>query len=174
MADARHVRECGDPDRVCWRQAGQNLPHLAAQLRASRDQVSASVSSHACSLPLSLSFTSPSPSSAPFSLLYSLLPFSFLSSYPSLPPSSSFPPLLLSRFQTRGTNDDGHVGNFVETEQAIYVDGNVASFVQIRGVVPLYWEQPGLQVCCHGNLPTEPVLFQCSRVTFTVMLYLVN
>lgn len=56
------------------------------------------------------------------------------------------PSLSLSRLQTRGTDDSGHVGNFVETEQAIYVDSNVASFVQIRGVVPLFWEQPGLQV----------------------------
>ena len=34
----------------------------------------------------------------------------------------------------------------METEQAIYVDNSVASFVQIRGLVPLFWEQPGLQV----------------------------
>lgn len=49
------------------------------------------------------------------------------------------------RFNVRGMNDDGHVANFVETEQAIYVDSNVASFVQVRGLVPLFWEQPGLQ-----------------------------
>ena len=50
------------------------------------------------------------------------------------------------RFNVRGTNDEGHVANFVETEQAIYVDNSVASFVQVRGLVPLFWEQPGLQV----------------------------
>jgi phosphatidylinositol-bisphosphatase len=50
-----------------------------------------------------------------------------------------------TRLQTRGTDDNGHVGNFVETEQAIFVDSSVASFVQIRGGVPLFWEQPGLQ-----------------------------
>ncbi|XP_063185465.1 synaptojanin-2 isoform X2 [Chroicocephalus ridibundus] len=38
-----------------------------------------------------------------------------------------------ARFHIRGVNDDGHVSNFVETEQ-------------IRGSVPLFWEQPGLQV----------------------------
>lgn len=38
------------------------------------------------------------------------------------------------------------MANFVETEQAIYVDNSVASFVQVRGLVPLFWEQPGLQV----------------------------
>ncbi|KAM6354603.1 synaptojanin-2 [Podargus strigoides] len=50
------------------------------------------------------------------------------------------------RFHNRGVNDDGHVSNFVETEQTIYLDDDVSSFVQIRGSVPLFWEQPGLQV----------------------------
>ncbi|XP_042669126.1 synaptojanin-2 isoform X1 [Centrocercus urophasianus] len=51
-----------------------------------------------------------------------------------------------ARFHIRGVNDDGHVSNFVETEQTIYLDDDVSSFVQIRGSVPLFWEQPGLQV----------------------------
>ncbi|XP_019604918.2 synaptojanin-2 isoform X5 [Rhinolophus sinicus] len=54
-----------------------------------------------------------------------------------------------ARFHTRGVNDDGHVSNFVETEQTIYIDDGVSSFVQIRGSVPLFWEQPGLQVGSH-------------------------
>uniref|UniRef100_K7E6M0 phosphoinositide 5-phosphatase n=1 Tax=Ornithorhynchus anatinus TaxID=9258 RepID=K7E6M0_ORNAN len=54
-----------------------------------------------------------------------------------------------ARFHIRGVDDDGHVANFVETEQAIYVDDGVSSFVQIRGSVPLFWEQPGLQVGSH-------------------------
>ncbi|XP_077005469.1 synaptojanin-2 isoform X2 [Tamandua tetradactyla] len=54
-----------------------------------------------------------------------------------------------ARFHTRGVNDDGHVSNFVETEQTIYMDDGVSSFVQIRGSVPLFWEQPGLQVGSH-------------------------
>nr|XP_008005885.2 synaptojanin-2 isoform X2 [Chlorocebus sabaeus] len=54
-----------------------------------------------------------------------------------------------TRFHTRGVNDDGHVSNFVETEQTIYMDDGVSSFVQIRGSVPLFWEQPGLQVGSH-------------------------
>ncbi|NWS70208.1 SYNJ2 protein, partial [Crotophaga sulcirostris] len=51
-----------------------------------------------------------------------------------------------ARFHVRGVNDDGHVSNFVETEQTIYLDDDVSSFVQIRGSVPLFWEQLGLQV----------------------------
>ncbi|XP_052126016.1 synaptojanin-1 [Frankliniella occidentalis] len=54
-----------------------------------------------------------------------------------------------TRFNVRGSNDDGHVANFVETEQAIYLDSEVTSFVQTRGSVPLFWEQPGVQVGSH-------------------------
>ncbi|NXK57485.1 SYNJ2 protein, partial [Sylvietta virens] len=50
------------------------------------------------------------------------------------------------RFHVRGVNDDGHVSNFVETEQTIYLDDDVSSFVQLRGSVPLFWEQTGVQV----------------------------
>lgn len=46
----------------------------------------------------------------------------------------------------RGTNDEGHVANFVETEQVIFLDNEVTSYLQTRGSVPLFWEQPGVQV----------------------------
>ncbi|XP_069787736.1 synaptojanin-2-like isoform X2 [Narcine bancroftii] len=51
-----------------------------------------------------------------------------------------------TRFLVQGTDDDGHVSNLVETEQVIYLDDAVSSFVQIRGSVPLFWEQTGAQV----------------------------
>ncbi|XP_058267153.1 synaptojanin-1 isoform X3 [Hemibagrus wyckioides] len=54
-----------------------------------------------------------------------------------------------TRFNVRGTNDDGQVANFVETEQVIFLDDTVSSFIQIRGSVPLFWEQPGIQVGSH-------------------------
>nr|XP_014342484.1 PREDICTED: synaptojanin-1 [Latimeria chalumnae] len=54
-----------------------------------------------------------------------------------------------TRFNVRGTNDDGKVANFVETEQAIFLDDLISSFIQIRGSIPLFWEQPGLQVGSH-------------------------
>uniref|UniRef100_A0A665UZ38 Synaptojanin-1 n=1 Tax=Echeneis naucrates TaxID=173247 RepID=A0A665UZ38_ECHNA len=50
-----------------------------------------------------------------------------------------------TRFNVRGTNDDGQVANFVETEQVIFLDDRVSSFIQIRGSIPLFWEQPGIQ-----------------------------
>lgn len=54
-----------------------------------------------------------------------------------------------TRFNVRGTNDEGHVANFVETEQVIYLDSECTSYVQSRGSVPLFWEQPGVQVGSH-------------------------
>lgn len=54
-----------------------------------------------------------------------------------------------TRFNVRGTNDDGHVANFVETEQVIYLENQITSYVQTRGSVPLFWEQPGVQVGSH-------------------------
>ncbi|CAB1333303.1 unnamed protein product [Coregonus sp. 'balchen'] len=50
-----------------------------------------------------------------------------------------------TRFNVRGANDDGQVANFVETEQVIFLDDQVSSFIQIRGSIPLFWEQPGIQ-----------------------------
>lgn len=54
-----------------------------------------------------------------------------------------------TRFMVRGTNDDGHVANFVETEQVIFLDDQISSFLQVRGSVPLFWDQPGVQVGSH-------------------------
>ena len=50
------------------------------------------------------------------------------------------------RFQVRGVDDNGHVANFAESEQAIFMGDEVTSFVQVRGSVPLFWEQPGVNV----------------------------
>uniref|UniRef100_A0A7E4V7R5 phosphoinositide 5-phosphatase n=1 Tax=Panagrellus redivivus TaxID=6233 RepID=A0A7E4V7R5_PANRE len=55
-----------------------------------------------------------------------------------------------TRFNVRGANDDGQVANFVETEQLISFENRESSFVQIRGSVPLFWEQPGIQVGSHS------------------------
>uniref|UniRef100_A0A8C4QZG6 Phosphatidylinositol-3-phosphatase SAC1 n=1 Tax=Eptatretus burgeri TaxID=7764 RepID=A0A8C4QZG6_EPTBU len=54
-----------------------------------------------------------------------------------------------TRFNVRGVNDDGHAANFVETEQIIILDDCISAFLQIRGSIPLFWEQPGLQVGSH-------------------------
>ncbi|KAH6581761.1 hypothetical protein BASA60_002254 [Batrachochytrium salamandrivorans] len=51
-----------------------------------------------------------------------------------------------TRFNARGINDDGHVSNFVETEFLMINAKYKTSFLQIRGSVPVFWEQTGVQV----------------------------
>lgn len=52
-----------------------------------------------------------------------------------------------ARFRTRGIDDDGQVANFVETELILATDSVCLSYSQVRGSVPLFWQQPsqGLQ-----------------------------
>ena len=47
------------------------------------------------------------------------------------------------RFTRRGIDEDGHVANFVETEQILlFPDGKITSYVQIRGSIPVHWSSP--------------------------------
>ncbi|KYR03090.1 hypothetical protein DLAC_00582 [Tieghemostelium lacteum] len=48
-----------------------------------------------------------------------------------------------TRFQSRGVDPLGHVANFVETEQIIVFDQVLTSFVQVRGSIPIIWQQKG-------------------------------
>lgn len=54
-----------------------------------------------------------------------------------------------TRFNVRGVNDLGHVANFVESEEVLFVNQIVLSHIIIRGSIPLFWEQPGVQVGSH-------------------------
>ncbi|KAI7882994.1 DNase I-like protein [Lichtheimia hyalospora FSU 10163] len=49
-----------------------------------------------------------------------------------------------TRFNSRGIDDNGHVANFVETETVLYSDRICYAFTQIRGSVPVFWEQQGI------------------------------
>ncbi|XP_057965812.1 phosphoinositide phosphatase SAC6-like [Malania oleifera] len=46
-----------------------------------------------------------------------------------------------TRMWRRGADSDGYVANFVESEQIVQLNGFTASFVQVRGSIPLLWEQ---------------------------------
>jgi len=55
-----------------------------------------------------------------------------------------------TRFNARGISDDGDVANFVETETILWAPtGLCFSYVQVRGSVPLFWEQTA------GVLPSQ-------------------
>ncbi|OMJ70418.1 hypothetical protein SteCoe_31601 [Stentor coeruleus] len=49
-----------------------------------------------------------------------------------------------TRYNCRGLDDDGNVANYVETEQIMIISNCVFSYIQIRGSVPLFWEQIGI------------------------------
>jgi hypothetical protein len=52
-----------------------------------------------------------------------------------------------TRYHSRGIDDNGHVSNFVETEQLLCYQvpsdmiTHVRSYVQVRGSIPLFWRQ---------------------------------
>ncbi|CAH9105917.1 unnamed protein product [Cuscuta europaea] len=46
-----------------------------------------------------------------------------------------------TRMWRRGADSDGYVANFVESEQIIQIKGCIASFVQVRGSIPVLWDQ---------------------------------
>lgn len=46
-----------------------------------------------------------------------------------------------TRFNVRGVDDDGNVANFVETELIFNDNHQIFSFTQIRGSIPIFWEQ---------------------------------
>jgi hypothetical protein len=48
-----------------------------------------------------------------------------------------------TRFNMRGADAEGNVANYAETEQILrFGNGALSSFVQVRGSIPLAWEQP--------------------------------
>lgn len=50
-----------------------------------------------------------------------------------------------TRFNARGIDDEGNAANFVETETILSAGDAMVSFTQVRGSVPVFWEQQGLQ-----------------------------
>lgn len=46
-----------------------------------------------------------------------------------------------TRLFCRGSDENGYVANFVETEQIVEFNGQSTSFVQTRGSMPFFWQQ---------------------------------
>ncbi|KAH9987805.1 inositol polyphosphate phosphatase [Russula vinacea] len=68
-----------------------------------------------------------------------------------------------TRFNTRGVDDDGNTANFVETETILVTEQHCFSYTQVRGSVPLFWEQQGLQTFGQRIQITRP---QASQPAF--------
>ncbi|KAI4353373.1 hypothetical protein L6164_002331 [Bauhinia variegata] len=65
-----------------------------------------------------------------------------------------------TRMWRRGANLEGDVANFIETEQLLEVEGFRSSLLQVRGSIPLLWEQivdlsykPQLRIINHEQTP---------------------
>ncbi|KAG4305365.1 hypothetical protein PORY_001535 [Pneumocystis oryctolagi] len=69
-----------------------------------------------------------------------------------------------TRFNSRGIDDNGSVANFVETETLLIVNDLCFSFCQIRGSVPVFWEQEGIQVFGQKVEITRP--FEATQSSF--------
>ena len=46
-----------------------------------------------------------------------------------------------TRFNARGVDDEANVANFVETEYIMYCNSYCYAFTEIRGSIPVFWEQ---------------------------------
>lgn len=46
-----------------------------------------------------------------------------------------------TRFNARGVDDEANVANFVETEYIMYCNNYCYAFAEIRGSIPVFWEQ---------------------------------
>ena len=46
-----------------------------------------------------------------------------------------------TRYITRGIDDDGNVGNYLETELIVFIKDQAYSYVQLRGSSPIFFEQ---------------------------------
>ncbi|KAG9510525.1 Phosphatidylinositide phosphatase SAC1, partial [Fragariocoptes setiger] len=69
-----------------------------------------------------------------------------------------------TRFNTRGCDYEGNVSNYVETEQIVGAEDKLASLVQVRGSIPLVWNQsatleykpkPVLDQTCDQTIPMK-------------------
>ncbi|KAI9363018.1 SacI homology domain-containing protein [Zopfochytrium polystomum] len=74
-----------------------------------------------------------------------------------------------TRFNTRGIDAAGNVANAVETEQIVVLhdSGYIASYVQIRGSIPLFWRQvPNLKYQPPLYIDKSPLLSSAFRYHF--------
>lgn len=63
-----------------------------------------------------------------------------------------------TRFNSRGIDDEGAVANFVETETVVRTATSAMSYIQLRGSVPLFWEQQATQPWATKVQLTRPAI----------------
>ena len=60
-----------------------------------------------------------------------------------------------TRYNCRGVDEEGNVANYVETEQVVIVGDKTFAYVQVRGSIPIYWEQTGITAQLAVTRPQE-------------------
>ncbi|EAR97726.2 endonuclease/exonuclease/phosphatase family protein (macronuclear) [Tetrahymena thermophila SB210] len=60
-----------------------------------------------------------------------------------------------TRYNARGLDEEGNVANYNEIEQIIYFNQYCCSHLQIRGSVPIFWQQTGITASCQITKPFE-------------------
>ncbi len=68
-----------------------------------------------------------------------------------------------TRFRSRGISEDGYVANYCETEQLVAFDRYLFSHLQVRGSVPLFWQQTGFSKTIKVLGPSGPSLSTFTR-----------
>ena len=75
-----------------------------------------------------------------------------------------------TRYNTRGIDSEGNVANFIETEQIIFNNENLFSYVQIRGSAPIIFNQNpaimfrSVNICDDIEISQKPFLMHLYRI----------
>jgi phosphatidylinositol 3,5-bisphosphate 5-phosphatase len=65
-----------------------------------------------------------------------------------------------TRYRKRGFNQFGDVANEIETEQLLIIQGEISSYLQVRGSVPVFWKQE-----IQSFIPKPPVEYTLADVS---------
>ena len=72
-----------------------------------------------------------------------------------------------TRFNSRGIDDEGHVANFVETEVIFWHSSGLCfAYAQIRGSVPVFWEQTSQGLLPHQQKVHVTRSFEATQPAF--------
>ncbi|CAI8500038.1 unnamed protein product [Pichia kudriavzevii] len=76
-----------------------------------------------------------------------------------------------TRFNVRGVDDDGNVANFVETELIFTNHHYIFAFTQIRGSIPVFWEQDTALIAPKVQITRS---FEAAQPTFAKHFEMLN
>jgi hypothetical protein len=78
-----------------------------------------------------------------------------------------------ARYHMRGSDPQGYVANFVETEQIIEYLGIISSFVQTRGSIPIIWWQTAKSLALKPKPLVDFTFYTVSFFHFIFVIFVV-